>query len=187
MIAHEIYEKNIPGNVAELGVFQGDFAKYMNVLFKDRVLYLFDTFEGFDARDVKTEVGKDLSDGQEDFSRTSVELVMKKMRHPHNCIVKRGFFPETAQGLDDTFSFVSVDADLYQPIYEGLRYFYPRLSTRGFMLIHDFNNRLYPGARKAVDDFCREEGVGVFPLFDSGGSAVLVKHSCLTGPEGLRR
>ena len=44
--------KNTKLSVAEGGVFRGDFAKYINKVFPDSKLYLFDTFEGFDSRDV---------------------------------------------------------------------------------------------------------------------------------------
>lgn len=52
LVANEIYKNNIKGNVAELGVFRGDFAKFINLSFPDRKLYLFDTFEGFDEKDI---------------------------------------------------------------------------------------------------------------------------------------
>jgi O-methyltransferase len=47
LVAHEIYENNVIGEVAELGVYRGDFASIINALFPDRKLYLFDTFRGF--------------------------------------------------------------------------------------------------------------------------------------------
>jgi O-methyltransferase len=65
------------------------------VAFPDRKLYLFDTFEGFDERDVKIELKNNYSAGNQDFSNTSVELVLNKMKHKDNCIIKKGFFPET--------------------------------------------------------------------------------------------
>ena len=43
------------GECAEAGVFEGDFAKWINQYFPDRKLYLFDTFEGFDMRDIEKE------------------------------------------------------------------------------------------------------------------------------------
>jgi O-methyltransferase len=55
LAAYEIYANNIKGNVAELGVFRGDFAKFINMSFPDRKLYLFDTFEGFDKKDIEVE------------------------------------------------------------------------------------------------------------------------------------
>jgi len=43
----EIAYHKLEGSVAEVGVFRGDFAKRLNLLFPDKKLYLFDTFEGF--------------------------------------------------------------------------------------------------------------------------------------------
>jgi len=40
-----IYEKNLHGSVAEVGVFEGKFAKVINRIFYDRKIYLFDTFQ----------------------------------------------------------------------------------------------------------------------------------------------
>ena len=39
--------------VAEVGVFEGDFAKWINQFYDKQRLHLFDTFEGFDKRDMK--------------------------------------------------------------------------------------------------------------------------------------
>jgi O-methyltransferase len=55
LVAYEIYSNNVKGNVAELGVFRGDFAKHINVAFPDRKLYLFDTFDGFNEKDILAE------------------------------------------------------------------------------------------------------------------------------------
>jgi O-methyltransferase len=64
---------------------------------------------------------------------------------------------------------------LYDPIYAGLCHFYPKLVCGGYIFIHDFNNDLYKGARKAVEQFCEEQKINFFPLPDSGGSAVICK------------
>lgn len=171
----ELTRRQVPGNVAELGVYQGDFARRLNQLFPDRQLYLFDTFEGFNRRDVATEKASNFSSGEQNFGNTSVELVLAKMPHPQQCIVKKGFFPATAAGVEDTFCFVSLDADLYDPILEGLRFFYPRLAPGGYIFVHDFSNDEYKGARQAVVEFCQAQGIGYLPLPDSGGTAVITK------------
>ncbi|MGI4834554.1 MAG: TylF/MycF/NovP-related O-methyltransferase [Janthinobacterium lividum] len=175
LCAQELAARQVPGNVAELGVYQGDFAKRLNYLFPDRKLYLFDTFAGFAHQDVSTEKASGFSTGAQSFADTSVELVLRKMPHPQQCVIKKGFFPATAADVDDTFCFVSLDADLYDPILEGLRFFYPRLSPGGYLFVHDFNNDEYKGARQAVVEFCRAEGIGFTPLPDSGGTVVLSK------------
>jgi O-methyltransferase len=175
LAAEEIYRNNISGSVAEVGVYRGDFAKYLNIVFPDRKLYLFDTFEGFDKRDVHVEVKSKYSGGQQDFSDTSTEVVLSKMIHRSNCIVRKGFFPETAKGISEKFCFVSLDADLYAPILSGLEFFYPLLSPGGYIFVHDFNNDEYKGARQAVQEFCSRHQCTYVPVGDIGGTAVIGK------------
>jgi O-methyltransferase len=172
----EIRRASVLGNVAELGVNRGDFASVLNRLFPDRMLYLFDTFEGFSPKDIETEKAHRFSKASpRHFRRTSVDIVMKKMKHPEKCIIKKGFFPDTAKGLEDRFCFVNLDADLYDPILSGLQYFYPRLEKGGFILVHDYNHDMYKGAGAAVRDFCKETGVAFIPLPDGAGSAIIAK------------
>ena len=40
LISFEIKKRNLVGNVAELGVYKGKFARYINQFFPDRKLYL---------------------------------------------------------------------------------------------------------------------------------------------------
>lgn len=175
LISFEIQKRNPGGSVAELGVYKGKFARYLNQFFPDRKLYLFDTFEGFDKRDVANEKSKNYSPGSQDFSDTSISSVLNQMPFPDRCIPVKGFFPESAAGIDDSFVLVSLDADLYDPIYAGLNFFFPRLAKGGYILIHDFNNDNYKGARRAVEQFCSEQNINFVPLPDSGGSAIISK------------
>ncbi len=177
LVSREINQNNIIGEVAELGVYQGKFAKHLNSFFPTKSLYLFDTFSGFDKKDVESEKQKKFSKGSQDFSRTSVELVMSQMPIPSNCIIRKGFFPDTTNGLPDnlSFAFVSIDTDLYEPIYNGLSYFYPRLSKGGYIFVHDFNNHEYPGAKNAVLKYCKENKIPYFPISDGWGSVIIMK------------
>jgi len=175
LVSHEIKTKKLDGSVAELGVYKGRFAKYINHYFPERKLYLIDTFEGFDKRDVDSETAKNFSTGEQDFSETSIEAVLKLMPYPQSCEPVKGFFPESAKNIDDRFVFVSLDTDLYEPIYNGLQFFYPKLVSGGYIFIHDFNNDAYKGARQAVERFCKEQNIGYLPIPDLGGSAIISK------------
>lgn len=173
--AREIEDNGIMGNCAEAGVFRGEFSSCINQCFPDRKLYLFDTFEGFDERDVVIERTKGIGEGKQDFSGTSIPEVLDKMICPDMCEIRKGFFPETAEGLEDTFCFVSLDMDLYQPTMAGLEYFYPRLAKGGYIFVHDCRNREYVGARMAVKEFTRKQGIGYVCLCDEQGTAVITK------------
>lgn len=175
LAAHEIERKQLKGNVAELGVYKGKFARYINQYFASRTLYLLDTFEGFDNRDTEKERKESFSTGNQDFSDTSIETVLSIMPHRQQCKIIKGFFPESAKDLQDDFVFVSLDADLYEPIYNGLKFFYPKLVHGGYIFVHDFNNDSYKGARQAVMQFCAEQQINYTPLPDSGGSCIITK------------
>ena len=179
LAAREIYRYGIEGSVAELGVNTGLFARVINHCFPDRKLYLFDTFEGFDKRDAEVDRKENFSSATQDFTQTSVDLVLSNMEHPENCIIRKGWFPDTSEGIDEKFCFVNLDADLYQPMKAGLEFFYPRLVHGGVIMLHDFSNADpqfdYKGVRKAVKDFCDKNNIGYMCLSDLGGSAVIVK------------
>jgi len=174
-LSREITLNNVEGSVAELGVFRGDFAGIINSFFPDRTFYLFDTFEGFSKIDTGYDVSENYSDPSSHFQDTSVDLVLSKMPHRDMCKIKKGYFPESTLGIDDIFSFVSIDTDLYLPVYNGLVYFYERLSHNGYILVHDFNHKYYSGAREAVMKFCRERKIGYCPISDAAGSAIITK------------
>jgi O-methyltransferase len=176
-IAEEIYAKSVEGSVAELGVYQGHFAKDINAVFPDRNLYLFDTFQGFSKQDKEVDIGGGYSSAAEDFSDTSVDLVVTKMSHPEKVKIRAGYFPQSVQEADKQkrFAFVSIDADLYKPIYDGLQFFYPRLNPGGYIFVHDYNNKDYPGVKAAVRKYCDEENINCFPLIDPCGTGVIAK------------
>lgn len=167
-IAQLFERKTIPGAVAELGVYRGDFARVINEIFPDRKLYLFDTFEGFPEEDMqyeiennllKTEVGK--------LSNTSVDFVLGRMPHPEQCVIKQGYFPDTAVGLEEKFAFVNIDVDLYKPILAGLEYFWPRMADGGYILVHDYFSYSYDGTKKAIEEFAEKYNIGFAPIGDT--------------------
>lgn len=181
LIAREIIEKNITGAVAELGVFQGAFSAEINRILPDRRLYLFDTFQGFDERDLIIE--RTVSNGKEawhpDFTDTSVEAVRERLPHPEMAQFVKGFFPDSIENVpeaaNESFCLVSLDPDLYEPVKMGLEFFFPRMSKGGIILIHDYNSMQFPGVGKAVREFCDNNDLFCIPLSDLHGTAVLIK------------
>ena len=168
----------MPGALAELGVYKGDTAWKLNTLFPDRKLYLFDTFRGFDARDVEKEKKRGLSRAEEgDFSDTSPEAVLARLPFREQAVIRQGYFPDTSIGLEDErFALVSLDADLFAPILAGLAFFYPRLNPGGAILLHDFGSQRFPGAARAVAEYEKTHGpLPLVPLCDLHGSAVILR------------
>jgi len=179
LISNEIKSRNIQGDIAEVGVFRGDFAKLINETFENKKLYLFDTFESFDREEFDAEVkrGRCSEELYNTHLNTSCDIVMEKMKYPENCIIKKGLFPQTAVGLENLkFSFVSIDTDLENSIYESLKWFYPRLNEGGYIFLHDYNHYYLGGVKIAVSRFEREFGkMKIVPIADSGGTLIIVK------------
>lgn len=170
-----VYGRGIRGEVAEAGVFQGEFAKIINDIFSDRKLYLFDTFEGFDKRDVWYEEKNNFSEAKKGYlNLTSEELVLEKMPNPGQCIIKKGYFPDSAKDVSEEFCFVNLDMDLYKPTLEGLRFFYPKMVKGGIIIIHDYFSTGYEGVNAALDDFLKDidETIIPFPIGDGVSIAI---------------
>ncbi len=182
LIAENLNENNIEGNVAEVGVYKGEFAREINRYFKNRKLYLFDTFEGFNNKQLSKHIDERFAADLQvmrkycsNFVNDDIEGMLMQFPIPENCIIKKGFFPETAEDIEDIFCFVSLDVDIYQGTKAGLEWFWSRLSKRGIIMVHDYNNYECPGVKQAVDEFCKEKELGIVCISDIAGSVVLMK------------
>lgn len=159
----ELVKDSLQGSVAEVGVFRGDFAKEINKYFPNSPCHLFDTFTGFDMRDLRLEKNGSAELKEGHLSATCEELVYDKMPYKKNVYIHKGYFPETATEdvLAQQFVFVNLDTDLYKPTLEGLRLFWPRMLPGGVVLIHDFFNNVYCNVKQAVKDFENELGASI--------------------------
>ena len=177
LLLRTVIEQDIPGDMAELGVYKGSTAKLIHHYRPEIKLHLFDTFAGFTERSVAAEKkNTNFSTKGHKFSDTSLEGVKRYIAQQNdNVHYYPGYFPDTipAGFADLKFSFVSLDADLYEPTLEGLKFFYPRMSSRGLLVIHDYN--AWIGARKAVDEFFAGKPEMPVPMPDKSGSALIVR------------
>lgn len=177
LLLRDLIERNIPGDMAELGVYKGQTAKLIHHYAPEKVLHLYDTFQGFDGRDVAYEATVDSRKTPRGaFCNTSVEAVLRYISPCTGGVrIHEGFFPDSVleSEQDLRYCFVHLDADLYAPIIAGLRYFYPRVERGGFIVVHDFN--AWPGARQAVTDFCTTVPEIPIPMPDKSGSALIQK------------
>jgi len=177
LLLRTILEKDIKGNFVELGVYKGLTARLIHHYAPLRVLHLFDTFEGFPEESMRADeeaVGNVIT--KKLFSDTSIEGV-RNLIAPQNENIKfyKGFFPKTVPQdfMEKQFAFVHLDADLYQPVLNGLKFFYSKMSIGGFLLVHDYN--AWIGARAAVDQFFEDKPEIPIPMPDKSGSVLIQK------------
>ncbi len=177
LLLRSIIERNIKGNLAELGVHKGTTAKLIHHYVPDRTLYLFDTFCGINDSAVHSEkTSTGLPDTRGKFNDTSLEDVLRYIKQRNdNVRIYSGHFPNTVNEElnSEKFAFVHLDFDLYESTLDGLNYFYTRVSPGGFILVHDYN--AWPGARRAVNDFFYKKTETPIPMPDKSGSALIIK------------
>jgi len=161
----------IQGAFAEIGVYKGETSKLICQIAPEKRFYLFDTFEGFPEQFIEKKDDR--------FKDTSVESIKKKIGGFSNIIIKKGIFPETTKGIEDeTFSFVIIDLDLYEPTFLALEFFYPRITSWGYIFIHDYNNpdESEGAVRKAVDAFSYRIDEEFIEIPDKWGSVIIRKN-----------
>lgn len=170
----QIAKDGVTGDLAEIGVYRGHTAAVLATFARriKRELWLLDTFQGFDAADLR---GIDQHAGMQ-FEDTSLDAVRAMVGTDLTHYVA-GRFPDTADRLPNgsRYALVHIDCDLYAPITAALEYFYPRMSAGGFIIIHDYSSLCWDGAERAVDDFFRDKPEFVVPMPDGCGSAAVRK------------
>jgi hypothetical protein len=181
---------DVPGPVAELGVFEGDFTCVLNACFPDRRCFLYDTFTVFNTgeywscdedRDKKTYAelyGKCADSSAKDIQ----EEIRQKCPYPEKLIFCKGLFPGTAvKDQEERFAFVAIDVDQYDSIFSGLEFFYPRVQEGGAIFLRPYRGRSVGGAeiitvQRAVQDIEKKFGrLKKVPLPDFLGTLVIVK------------
>lgn len=161
--------KNTEGEVAEFGVYKSGTAKMIAEIFKDKKIYLFDTFEGMPITDDNFDLHK-----KGDFLDTSLEIVSNYLTNYKNIIFKKGFFPETTKGVEnERFCFVHIDADIYESISSSLNFFYDRMIKGGIIIIDDYEGKHCPGVKKAVNEFTDNRKIK--PIITTKAQCVLIK------------
>lgn len=174
--AERLKKNNVPGHFAELGVYKGVTANILYEMDRNRKLHLFDTFQGFNEADLQYETATSGKYTTKEFSDTTVETVRKYINGGQAIQFHVGHFPETTKGLEnEVFALVSIDADLYKPTLEGLRFFYSHLAPGGVIVIHDYNHN-WNGVQKAVDEFLKTIPENIAELPDWQGTALLIKN-----------
>ena len=171
----QLENEGIPGDFAELGVWKGNSAAVLAEFAarSQRRLFLFDTFSGFDLRDL---VGQDQEHAKK-FADTSLDYVRETVGHADRTTYLKGFFPETVtdEVRQASFALVHIDCDLYAPMKAALEFFYPRMPGGGMLILHDYNSGTWAGGTQAIDEFRAATGEFVSLWPDKSGTAMIRK------------
>ena len=165
----------VPGVMAECGCYRGASAWFMAKEVPDTPLYLFDSFSGlsepseFDKQkrqDHQSWGAGDLSAGE--------SAVMETLKEFTNVVIYNGWIPERfPEVAGQVFRVVHIDVDLYQPTFDSLAFFYPRVSPGGVIVLDDFGSTICPGAHRAIVEYMSDKPEYVLHL--TTGQGVIIK------------
>jgi len=163
------YARNLPGELAEVGVYRGGTALLLASTCSEKILSLFDTFRGMPAVDKQIDCHR-----AGDFGDTSLEAVRSRLHAYSNVEFFPGFFPDTARPVEDRrFALVYVDVDIFQSTRDALAFFYPRLVPGGVMVFDDYLQPACPGVEKAIQEFLQT--TANHPIQTTVNQCVLIK------------
>lgn len=182
-----IHAMDLKGEFVECGVYTGISALFVcraartrSPAYAGEGLHLVDSFAGLGdpgKEDVFSARRADGSVAPASIPRGSfaagVDEVRNTMREFPAASIHQGWIPDVFQGLPETrWAYVHVDVDHYQPTADCLKYFYPRLCPGGVIICDDYGAPLFPGARRAWDQYCEENELP-FVVLDTGQSVIL--------------
>ena len=186
-----IVRNDIEGDFVECGVWKGGSCmlialSLLDAGISDRVLHLYDTFEGmtepgnndyiaWNGRSVQERWEDDKAGRTDNFSAWAVGLkeVKKnigKTGYPDDNIrYIKGPVEKTLEDyVPEKISLLRLDTDWYESTKAELEHMYPLLSHKGVLILDDYGH--FTGARKAVDEY-----------FNAAESTVLLNRIDYTG------
>jgi O-methyltransferase len=165
--------ENVPGDVCEFGVAQGELSAVManEIRSSARCLHLFDSFEGLPQPSQYDILMDDV------LGLGSIEAYAGTMRSPENevrtrlaavgfpserFVIHKGYFNDlldTKAGFPEKVSFAYVDFDFHDPIVESLHFLHETTSNGAVIIVDDYDF-FSAGAKRAVDSFVSENNRG---------------------------
>jgi len=143
---------HLTGDVAEIGVYQGESAELITGLFQDSTVHLFDTFQGM-PKEMHVEGLDGNAPGSFNGNKLRETVANRLYRYGSQVKIHQGVFPKTAAGLKPRLKFVHIDCDLYLSTKEALKWAWELLEPGGIALDDDCYCTSCHGARKAIDEF----------------------------------
>lgn len=172
----------VKGELAEVGSYKGGSARFIAVaagqLGWTPSLHVMDTFAGHPA---SADFSREGVHSPGLFGDTDVHQVTAYLADLPNVMVRQGRFEDTCHAIADRqFALVHIDVDIYSSTASCLRFFWPRLSPGGTIVVDDYGFTTCPGLKAAVDEFL-SEGRGAVGWYMHSGQIVILRSAAWAG------
>ena len=164
---------SIQGDIVECGVWRGGYSVFLSHLFKDRTIWVCDSFEGFQSlKDAKynkltyldpinglTERFQKGNNMGMDVSLLDVQNVFKQFNLENDPRINfvKGFVNKTLPNINiNKIALLRIDVDGYSPTREVLDYLYDKVEKGGMII---FDDLCLSEAAAAVKDWMIEKNI----------------------------
>jgi O-methyltransferase len=160
-----LLDADVPGDIVECGVYRGGTTALMARHLQQRgiankTIHALDSFSGFRSDSVESEIEQGLEKlAREAFRGTSPTYLRHKLTAlglGHLVRIVPGYFEDTLDAIRGPFSLALIDCDLEGPVLYCLTTLWDRMSPGGHLVVDDYANSGYPGARQAAERFLRD-------------------------------
>lgn len=150
--------------IAEIGVFKGEFSKFLFGTLNPKELFLVDIFEGY--------MGSGDKNG-ENMQYTYLEYEydnLTKYFQNENVKVLKGKSQDFLSGIEDEYlDLIYIDGDHdYSGVKLDLNLSYDKVKKGGFICGHDYVSPRFEGVVRAVNEFCQERSLKIDYLTKDG-------------------
>lgn len=155
-IVESIY---IPGDVIEIGCYQGATAALMRFLMDTycprKKLHVYDGFRGLHGRNESKDQGGGSAFANGEFLSSMQDVLdlfsAYSLQHPQ--IYERLVQDITPDMLPENISMAHIDLDLYQPMLDAFKLVWPRMTNGAILVIDDYDCPATKGVKQAVLEF----------------------------------
>ena len=153
------------GNVIEIGVGNGETSAYLRDYFDNNNFnyYMFDSFEGLSEPTLEDLANNcHVTKGNLKCELECIQNFMNVNCDNKNICYIKGWVNDTIPNqLPDNICFAHIDLDLFEPMYHSIKYIIPKMKKNGIIIIDDYDDPIWIGAKKACDLIEKEFNVTI--------------------------
>lgn len=170
--------KNLQGAYVEIGVYQGDSARYaLNYMKRSSIsrnAYFIDAFEGFTHEQAAVSENTGWENTHTDTSMKDVKDYLSGF--PGAILIKGNIIADDLPAEIDKIALCNIDVDMYEAIKAALYKTCDLITTNGIIIVQDYGGTpALIGAQKAVHEFLEEQSDKFISLYMTSRQLFLIK------------
>ena len=150
------------GAAVEFGCYVGTTSLYirrvLDGLGRSGPFHVYDSFAGLPEKTAPdiSPLGEQFRSGELAASKKDFVRVFQKAHLKPPIIHKAWFHDLTSDDVPDSIGFAFLDGDYYESIKQPLSLITPKLLPGAIIIVDDYANDALPGARRALDEWCKQ-------------------------------